>query len=124
MALGRLRPGPNRANVCYVKEAIHVVAPLSHSPWRGCGTWWVAQQFPGHGECPGGSKPRWGSGRLRRCVLPCGAHSCGTERRAAGILWRCGCGPLLQEEIFGGLILVLGDLDHDVKQVTSKNLKA
>jgi hypothetical protein len=110
--------------VCYAEEAIHVVAPLSHSPWRGYGTWWVTQQLPGCGERSSGSDPRWSPGHLRRCVLPCGAHSCGTGRRAVGILQRSRCDPLLQEEIFGGLILVLDDMDHGVDKVTSKNLKA
>jgi hypothetical protein len=65
LASGQLRPGPDRTNVCYTKEAIHVVAPLSHSPRRGCGAWWVTQQLPGHRERSGGSDPRWSSGRLR-----------------------------------------------------------
>jgi hypothetical protein len=45
------------------------------------------------------------------------------RRWAVGIQRRSGCGPL-QEEIFVGLILVLGDMDHGVDRVTSKNLKA
>jgi hypothetical protein len=124
LASGQLRPGPDRANVCYAKEAIHVVAPLSHSPRRGCGAWWVTQQLPSRREWSGGSDPRWSPGHLHQCVLPCGAHSCGAGRWAVRILRRSACGPLLQEEIFGGLILVLGDMDHGVDRVTSKNLKA
>jgi hypothetical protein len=39
------------------------------------------------------------------------------RRWAVGILRRSGCGPLLQEEIFGGLILVFDDMDHGVDRV-------
>jgi hypothetical protein len=47
------------------------------------------------------------------------ARSAQLRCRVVGILRHSRCGPLLQEEIFGGLILVLGDMDHGVDQVTS-----
>jgi hypothetical protein len=54
---GRSRPGPNRARVCHAKEAVYVVAPLPHSPWRSHGAGQVAQQFSGHRERSGRGIP-------------------------------------------------------------------
>jgi hypothetical protein len=84
------------------------------APRRGHGARRVAQQFLGRRQRPRRSPRR--SGRLRRSVLPCRAHSSSTRRREVGGP-RCGRRSLfLHQEVLGHEIMVLDDVDHDVEQ--------
>jgi hypothetical protein len=109
--------------VRHAEQAVDVVAPLLHGPWRGRGTRRVVQQLSGRGQRPR-RRPRR-PGHLRGSVLPRRVHSssCTRCREVGGP--RCGRGcRLLHHEVLGHEIMVLDDVDHGVEQKNKQKPKA